>query len=696
MARATRRRGRGRPSAAWWSASSSPRSSASPSSASPSSAPYLTVPIYLLAGYFTAYLAAKKHVEILRLLGRARRLRGASPGSRRPSSSTRAPSSTGASSTSSTPGSSRASSSCRASSSRSCSGSPTPPTPRSACAAAAASTSCGACRTAPGAVRIDDTDYADIDAVDAKLVRLAGDLGAQILTTDYTLKKVAEIQGVKVLNVNDLANSVKPAVLPGEVIEVKILREGREQDQGVGYLDDGTMIVVEAGRALVGSRVKAEVTSVLQSPSGKMIFSRVVALDRADRRRGASTWRNSRPKSSGSSSPRPARAGGWACRTASPSSSCCSAASRSSRTRCAACSPCRRSTASSSCCTRRTRCASPASSLAFDDAKPLLIAEGGRDALRLGARRPARGAGDGRRHRRPRRRAAAVLQARLRGLPRGARRRRRRRARHRGERHAQARATTTAPCGRPSTARGLWAVQTPQVFRAAALRDVYARTDLDGATDDADAAGARRLHASASCRPRRPTSRSPRRRTCRWPARCSPGRSRPTFRVGSGYDAHRFADGRAAGALRGRDRPRRRASPATPTPTWPSHALMDALLGAAGLGDIGELFPDTDPAYEGASSIELLRRVVARLAQRGLAGRERRRDASSASARASPATGSTMRERLAARPGRRQRRRERQGDDHRGHGVRGPWRGHRRPRRLPAEPLTRPALTARR
>jgi uncharacterized protein YacL len=127
-----------------------------------------------------------------------------------------------------------------------------------------------------GAVRIDSGDYPDIDAVDAKLVRLARDLGALIVTTDHTLGKVAEIQGVKVLNVNDLANSVKPAVLPGEVIEVKILREGREQDQGVGYLDDGTMIVVEAGGALVGSRIKAEVTSVLQSSSGKMIFTRVL------------------------------------------------------------------------------------------------------------------------------------------------------------------------------------------------------------------------------------------------------------------------------------------------------------------------------------------------------------------------------------------------------------------------------------
>ena len=133
-----------------------------------------------------------------------------------------------------------------------------------------------------GAVTIDGTDYADIEAVDAKLVRFARDTGAQIISTDYTLEKVAEIQGVKLLNVNDLANSVKPAVLPGEVIEVKILREGREQDQGVGYLDDGTMIVVESAGALVGSRVTAEVTSVLQSPSGKMIFSRASTPPRTE------------------------------------------------------------------------------------------------------------------------------------------------------------------------------------------------------------------------------------------------------------------------------------------------------------------------------------------------------------------------------------------------------------------------------
>lgn len=125
-------------------------------------------------------------------------------------------------------------------------------------------------------VSVDGTDYADIDAVDAKLVRRAHDLEGEVLSTDHTLAKVAAIQGVRVLNVNDLADAVKAAVLPGEQIEVKILREGREQDQGVGYLDDGTMIVVEAAAAKVGARVQAEVTSVLQSPSGKMIFGRLV------------------------------------------------------------------------------------------------------------------------------------------------------------------------------------------------------------------------------------------------------------------------------------------------------------------------------------------------------------------------------------------------------------------------------------
>lgn len=238
--------------------------------------PYLTVPIYLLAGYVTAYLAAKKHIEILRLLG----VRGAFeviPGL--------------------TPAKLLDSSAIidgrilEVIDTGFVEGELLIPRfvveelQRLADSADAEKRVRGRrgldfvkrLQRGSGAIRIDDTDYPDIEAVDAKLVRLGHETGAQIISTDYTLEKVAEIQGVTLLNVNDLANSVKPAVLPGEVIEVRIQREGREQDQGVGYLDDGTMIVVEAGASLVGARVKAEVTSVLQSPSGKMIFSRVAA-----------------------------------------------------------------------------------------------------------------------------------------------------------------------------------------------------------------------------------------------------------------------------------------------------------------------------------------------------------------------------------------------------------------------------------
>ncbi len=125
-------------------------------------------------------------------------------------------------------------------------------------------------------VEVADDDYDDLHDVDSKLVRLGQDRGADILTTDFNLGKVAEIKGVRVLNINVLAGAVKTAVLPGEEIEVKVLREGREQGQGVGYLDDGTMIVVEDGRSMVGGVVKAQVTSVLQNPAGKMIFAKVV------------------------------------------------------------------------------------------------------------------------------------------------------------------------------------------------------------------------------------------------------------------------------------------------------------------------------------------------------------------------------------------------------------------------------------
>ncbi len=127
------------------------------------------------------------------------------------------------------------------------------------------------------AVRSGGDDLDGIDGVDAKLVRMAQDAGASIVTTDYNLNKVAQIQGVEVLNVNELANALKPAVLPGEPLTVKIIREGREYDQGGAYLQDGTMIVGEGGRGSVGQEVTVEVTSVLQSPSGKMSFTKLPA-----------------------------------------------------------------------------------------------------------------------------------------------------------------------------------------------------------------------------------------------------------------------------------------------------------------------------------------------------------------------------------------------------------------------------------
>jgi uncharacterized protein YacL len=127
-------------------------------------------------------------------------------------------------------------------------------------------------------------EYPGLEGVDAKLVRMAQEVGASIVTTDYNLNTVAQIQGVEVLNVNELANALKPAVLPGEPLLVKVVREGREYDQGVAYLPDGTMIVVEGGRSAVGREVTVEVTSVLQSPSGKMIFTRMPgAPDRSAR-----------------------------------------------------------------------------------------------------------------------------------------------------------------------------------------------------------------------------------------------------------------------------------------------------------------------------------------------------------------------------------------------------------------------------
>ncbi len=120
------------------------------------------------------------------------------------------------------------------------------------------------------------------DEVDTRLVKLAKALEGAIVTNDFNLNKVAALQGVQVLNVNELANALKPVVLPGEVMTVGIVKEGKEQNQGVAYLDDGTMIVVEDGRRYIGETLGVVVTSVLQTVAGKMIFARVRSDDDGD------------------------------------------------------------------------------------------------------------------------------------------------------------------------------------------------------------------------------------------------------------------------------------------------------------------------------------------------------------------------------------------------------------------------------
>lgn len=124
-------------------------------------------------------------------------------------------------------------------------------------------------------VRIVDEDFPNIKEVDAKLVALGKLMNAKVVTNDFNLNKVAELQGVSVLNINELANSLKPVVLPGEVMKVFVLKEGKEYNQGVAYLDDGTMVVVENARKLIGKNADVAVTSVLQTTAGRMIFSKL-------------------------------------------------------------------------------------------------------------------------------------------------------------------------------------------------------------------------------------------------------------------------------------------------------------------------------------------------------------------------------------------------------------------------------------
>lgn len=122
---------------------------------------------------------------------------------------------------------------------------------------------------------IHELDYPKLTTVDAKLIRLAQDIEGALLTNDYNLNKVASLQGLVVLNINELANALKPRLLPGDALQVKVLREGKEPHQGVGYLEDGTMVVIEEGRDRIGEQTGVTVTSALQTSAGRMIFARL-------------------------------------------------------------------------------------------------------------------------------------------------------------------------------------------------------------------------------------------------------------------------------------------------------------------------------------------------------------------------------------------------------------------------------------
>lgn len=123
-------------------------------------------------------------------------------------------------------------------------------------------------------INIIEMDYADVKEVDIKLIELARELGARIITNDYNLNKIAQLRGITVLNINELASALRPVVLPGEMMKVFILKEGKEPNQGIAYLDDGTMVVVDNAKKYIGKNIDIIVTSVLQTTMGKMIFGK--------------------------------------------------------------------------------------------------------------------------------------------------------------------------------------------------------------------------------------------------------------------------------------------------------------------------------------------------------------------------------------------------------------------------------------
>lgn len=133
----------------------------------------------------------------------------------------------------------------------------------------------------PVEVKIYEGDFEEVSEVDHKLIKLAKTINGVVVTNDFNLNKVCDVQGVSVLNINDLANAVKPVVLPGEELIVDVIKDGKEQNQGVAYLDDGTMIVVENGRDFIGKQIEVIITSVLQTSAGRMIFAKPKSFEQA-------------------------------------------------------------------------------------------------------------------------------------------------------------------------------------------------------------------------------------------------------------------------------------------------------------------------------------------------------------------------------------------------------------------------------
>ena len=158
-------------------------------------------------------------------------------------------------------------------------------------------------QAAPATVTFVENDYPAVREVDMKLIELAMEFEAKIVTNDFNLNKVAQLRGVEVLNINELANALKPVYLPGESMKVFILKEGKEFNQGIAYLDDGTMVVVDNARKMIGKTVDSSVTSVLQTTAGKMIFGKYEERQRGDAGTHGSHGREDRPERTGPDRP---------------------------------------------------------------------------------------------------------------------------------------------------------------------------------------------------------------------------------------------------------------------------------------------------------------------------------------------------------------------------------------------------------